>query len=182
MRQIIVFTLVLITVSCVTRKELEHTNDRISRIVDDTLVTTIKKYVEETSMEKKARYISVECSYGGNKVVYEISTGRSYRSYHEFTADYFTTIDDVVVIIWITNGKTIELKDIRNDIDQLMATKGVVLEKEMINYDPPLWTLVRCENEYQLLKKSDIDTFEHLPCEYYLMKDWDSDSISLHRR
>lgn len=156
----------------------------LSRIVDDTLTTTIKKYVKSTSLDTKSRFVSIEGVFEKGKTVYEISAGRSSKSYKLSQPDYFALVDDVLVIIRITDGTAIvtEAIDIGSEIDFLLNEKGIILENEMINYDPPLWTLIKCDANYRLLIERDETDLEYLPCDYYLKMDWNSGTMYLHKR
>lgn len=176
-------TIILIGLSlfiCCKQQYPKYPN--ISRIVDDSLISVIKKYVQDTNLDTNSRFVSIECMNSRGKIIYEISAGKSNRSYSLSPPDNFALVDDVLVIFRMTDGKIIEFKDITGEIDLLVAEKGIVLEKEIMNYDPPLWTLIRCENKYKLLTKSNDTTLEYLPCKYYLTEDWSSDSVTLHER
>ncbi|HEY8936975.1 MAG TPA: hypothetical protein VIM65_17230 [Cyclobacteriaceae bacterium] len=149
------------------------------QIADDSLKSAIRKYIQSTNLDTKIRYISVNCRNDGNKILYTISAGRSYESYKLAPPDYFSSLDSAVVIIRITDNKIVKLDDVSEEIDLLMNDKGIILETELMNYDPPIWILKKCEDDYELIKKVDMNVIEYVPCNYLLKRDFETDSLTL---
>lgn len=178
MKNIFLFALVLF-LSCNSRS---NKYPHWKQITDDSLKSTIKKYVQNTNLDTKIRYVSISYRNDEGKILYAISAGRSYESYKLSPPDYFSSLDSTVVIIRVTNNRIVQLDDVSEEIDLLMNDKGVTLEKELMNYDPPIWVLKKCGNDYELIKKVDINTIEYIPCDYLLKRDFETDSTWLEKR
>src|SRR5689334_13019709 len=114
----IFFTIVLITAfSCASKNNIYL---HMKELADDSLKSAIKKYIDKTSFDAKTQFISVDCLIDYNKTSYDISKGKSKLSYRVNPPDYFSVIDnDVVILLWTTNGEIFKLDSISNEIDKL---------------------------------------------------------------
>jgi hypothetical protein len=131
----------------------------LCKITDDSLANTILSYVDSTSLNPKERYIAVKGIFSNGRTEYQIAAGRSSKDYRISSPDHFATLNDIVVIFWLTDGETLELNLIQDEIDNMVKEKGIRLESEIMNYDPPLWKLSKDGGQYRLVTKPE-DIFQ----------------------
>jgi hypothetical protein len=146
-----VLTFLLAFVAC----ESPNSHSFIVQITDDTLRSTVAKYIEQTALDVKTHTVSIDYRSDGNHVAYLISAGRSRQAYQLFPPDYVSFVEDAIIFIHLSDGTAFRLEDRTHELDEIMADRGILLEEEMKMYDPPLWILRKSEDAYQLKTKID---------------------------
>lgn len=152
----------------------------LTEIKDDTLTKTIVDYVTINSIDVKSHFIIVDFSDYGPKDQFGISAGESLQGIANRPPDYFAFVKGVLVLLDFSHGD-VALGGVAEELHQFVREKGIKLQDTVASYDPPLWVLNRCGDNYELIKKIDPFTQDFLPCGYYLRRDLKTDSIWLEK-
>lgn len=169
--------LVIFLIACTRNDETRRYR---TVIVNDSLKSVLRSYVNETNLNRNSNYVVVTYSDKGSREEYAISAGNS-TAYRHFPPDYYAQLDDVIVLLYFTRDQIIDKHDVGRDLDGFFKDRKVMLHDTVRAYDPPTWILAKCLDTYELIRVIDPYRVTDLPCNCILKRTEKPDSLVIQR-
>jgi len=158
--------------SCNNAKESHNVIESSSdfKLINEDIGKLISEYVKENSVNVKERLIVLNFFDLGEKQVYDVSQAKS-TSFQRTHPDCFFVHDEAVVIVYLGGSRFLSSNRTASDLNQIIKNMNISLEEKVVNYDPPRWQLVVCEERVEIRKSYNPYLLDYLPCDYSLKRD-----------
>lgn len=138
---------------------------------DKQLDSVITAYIKKYEVDPKQRVLSFSIYRDPMRYFYFLTQVRGQKIIESDTPDYFFVHDDrflVLLYFGVSNFHT--AKDVNIKLDSTMQKLGISLSNDSLDYNPPLWELMKdCDGR---LQKRDSDfVLNYLPCGYKMKQD-----------
>jgi hypothetical protein len=158
------FLFVIVILTCC--KEKIDRGYYYREINNEELRKVVIHYAADNNLIRESEFITISFYYSGGAQAYVISKSKSLGGINLYKPDYFSSIDDIVVLLRLEGRQFLDVEGLKNELLLFAKENGKTFKTDLPTaFDPPIWMFRYCDNAYHLLKTFDGGYFRSELCQ-----------------